>query len=111
MLEELVRTIPSEINLPKYFQADVVRTTCYVSNWVMIRPILNKTPCELYKGIKLNIAHLHVFGCKFFILNNGKDYLDKFDAKSHEGTFLDYSLSRPYVTSRAKHCTSHEGLD
>ena len=41
---------------------------------------------------KPNIAHLHVFGCKCFVLNNGKESLGKFDAKADEGIFLGYSL-------------------
>ena len=32
-----------------------------------------------------------VFGCKCFILNNGKDNLGKFDSKADEGIFLGYS--------------------
>ena len=58
----------------------------------LIRPIFKKTPYELYNGRKPNISHLHVFGCKCFVLNNGKDNLGKFDAKSDEGIFLGYSL-------------------
>ena len=61
-------------------------------NRALIRPILKKTPYELYNGRKPNISHLHVFGCKCFVLNNGKDNLGKFDAKSDEGIFLGYSL-------------------
>src|SRR3954470_6964488 len=44
-----------------------------------LRPILNKTPYELLKGRKPNVSHLHVFGGKCFVLNNGKDNLGKFD--------------------------------
>jgi len=71
-LEELARTMLNETELPKYFWADVVSTTCYVLNRVLIRPILKKTPYELFKGRKPNVSHLKVFGCKCFILNNGK---------------------------------------
>ena len=61
-------------------------------NRVLIRPILKKTPYELFKGRKPNISHFRVFfGCKFFILNNGKDNLSKFDSKADEGIFLGYS--------------------
>ena len=92
-LEELARTMLNDHDLPKHFWADAVSTACYVMNRVLIRPILKKTPYELYKGRKPNIAHLHIFGCKCFILNNGKDNLGKFDAKSDEGIFLGYSLT------------------
>uniref|UniRef100_A0A3Q7XZQ9 Uncharacterized protein LOC113786557 n=1 Tax=Cicer arietinum TaxID=3827 RepID=A0A3Q7XZQ9_CICAR len=92
-LIELARTMLSDSNLPKYFWADAVNTACYVSNRVIIRPILKKTPYELYKGRKPNISHFHIFGCKCFVLNNGKDNLGKFDEKADEGIFLGYSLS------------------
>jgi len=59
---------------------------------VLIRPILKKTPYELFKGRKPNISHLRVFGSKCFILNNAKDNLGKFDSKANEGIFLGYSL-------------------
>ncbi|KAK8585732.1 hypothetical protein V6N13_050704 [Hibiscus sabdariffa] len=59
----------------------------------MIRPILNKTPYELLKKKKPNISYFHPFGCKCFVLNNGKDNLGKFDAKSDEAIFLGYSLT------------------
>jgi len=59
---------------------------------VLIRPILKKTPYELFKGRKLNISHLKVFRSKCFILNNEKDNLGKFDSKAEEGIFLGYSL-------------------
>ena len=57
----------------------------------MIRPILKKTPYELWKERKLNISFFHFFGCKYYILHNGKDNLEKFDSKSDETIFLGYS--------------------
>lgn len=83
----------NEGNPPKYFWADAISTTCYVLNRVLKSPILYKTPYELLKGRKPNLSHLHVFRCKCFILNNGKDNLGKFDAKVDEGIFLGCSQS------------------
>jgi len=83
----------NDTNLPKYLWAEVVNTACYIMNKALIRPILKKTPYELYKGRKPNISHLHVFGCKCFVLNNEIDNLGKFDANSGEGIFLGYSLN------------------
>jgi len=62
-----------------------------VLNRVLIRPILKKTPYELFKGRKPNISHFRVFGCKCFILNNGTYNLSKFESKADEGIFLGYS--------------------
>ena len=61
-------------------------------NRALIRPILKKTPDGLFNNRKANIAHLHGFGCKCFVLNNGKESLGKFDAKADKGIFLGYSL-------------------
>jgi len=83
----------NESKLPKYFWADVVYTASYVLNRTLIRPIIKKTPYELYKGRKPCVSHLRVFGCKCFILNNDKDNLGKFDAKSDEGIHIGYALN------------------
>jgi len=56
-------------------------------NRILIRSILKKTPYELYKGRKPNISHLRLFCCKCFALNNCKDNLRKFDAKTTDSIF------------------------
>ena len=89
----MARTMLYESNLSKYLWAEVINTACYILNHALIRPILKKTPYELWKGRKSNIGYFHIFDCRYFILNNGKDSLDKFDAKSDEAIFLSYSTS------------------
>ena len=83
----------NESKLPKYFWADAVYTATYVLNRTLIRPILKKTPYELYKGKKPSVSHLRVFGCKCFVLNNGKKKLGKFDAQFDEGVHIGYALN------------------
>jgi transposase InsO family protein len=61
-LEEMARTMLCENSLPKYFWAEAVNTACYVLNRVLIRPILKKTPYELWNGRKPNIGYFHAFG-------------------------------------------------
>ena len=89
-IQEMARSMLNEISLPKYFWAEAVNTSCYILNRVFIRPNMNKTPYELWKGRKPNIGYFRVFGCKCFILNT-KDNLGKFDAKSDVGIFIGYS--------------------
>ena len=56
-----------------------------------------KTPYELWKSRKPNIGYFHTFDCKYFILNNEKENLAKFDLKSDEGIFMGYStISKGY---------------
>ena len=88
----MARTMLNENNLPKYFWVEAINTSCYVLNRILLRPIIKKTPYELWKNKKPNISYFKVFGCKCFILNT-KDNLGKFDAKSNVGAFLGYSTS------------------
>ena len=102
-LEELARTMLNESNLPKYFWADAVYIASYVLNRTLIRPILKKTPYELYRGKKPYISHLKVFGCKYFILNNGKYNMEKCDPNSDGGIHIGCTINghayRVYNTS------------
>ena len=41
------RTMLNEYSLPSYFWAEAINTSCYISNRVLKRPFLNKTPYEL----------------------------------------------------------------
>jgi len=110
-LEELARTMLNENSLPKYFWADAVNTACYVLNRVLIRLILKKTPYEFFKGRRPVLSHLKVFGCKCFILNNGKESLGKFDAKADEGVFLGYATqSHAYRVYNKRLMTVEESM-
>ena len=44
--------------LPRNFWIEALNTSCYFINRRMIRPILTKTPYELFEGRKPNIMHL-----------------------------------------------------
>lgn len=67
-----------ENGLSKYFWAEAVNTTCYITTRALIRPLLKKTPYELFRGKKPNVKYFRTFSCKYFVLNNGKNHLEKF---------------------------------
>jgi len=90
-LEEMTRTMLIASGLPRNFWLEALNTSCYIINRCMIRPILNKTPYELFKGRKSNIMRLRVFGWKCYMHNNGKDDLEKFNHMNDETIFLGYS--------------------
>ena len=93
-LEDMTRTMLIANGLARNFWAEALNTSCYIINRYMIRPILNKTPYELFKGRKPNIMHLRIFGCKCYVNNNGKDALGKFDPRNDEAIFL---IARKYT--------------
>src|ERR1044072_2560560 len=86
----MARTMIQETNIAKHFWAEAVNTACYIQNRISIRPILNKTPYELWKNKKPNISYFHPFGCTCFVLNT-KDHLRKFDSKAQKCMLLGYS--------------------
>jgi len=96
-LQEMARTMIHAKNLAKHLWAEAVNTTCYVQNRIYMRPILEKTAYELFKGRRPNISYFYQFGCTCYILNN-KLYLNKFIAKAQRGIFLGYSKrSKAYI--------------
>ena len=78
---------------------------------MLIKPNLKKTPYELFKGRRHVLSHLKVFGCKCFILNNGKESLGKLDAKANEGVFLGYATqSHAYRVYNKRLMTVEESM-
>lgn len=61
---------------------------------VLIRSMIKKTLCEFLNDMKPSIAHIKPFEGKFYVLNNGKDNLGKFDARSEEEVSVGYSSSK-----------------
>ena len=51
----MARTMLNENNLLKYFWVEAVNT-CYVLNRILLRPILKKTPYELWKNKNPTLA-------------------------------------------------------
>ena len=96
-LKEASRTMIAECNISEAYWAEAVNSACYTRNRALINKDLDKTPYEVYKGKKPNISHLRIFGCKCFVLNNGKDQLRAFQAKADEGFFLGYSATSKAV--------------
>ncbi|GJR89236.1 putative ribonuclease H-like domain-containing protein [Tanacetum coccineum] len=59
----------ADSKLPTTFWAEAVSTACYVQNRVLVVKPHNKTPYELFRGIKPAIGFMKPFGCHVTILN------------------------------------------
>lgn len=55
-----------------------------------------KTPYEIIKGKKPSVKHIHVFGCKYYVLRVHHGQLGKFEAKSDEAIFLEYTPDKAF---------------
>ncbi|GJU97773.1 putative ribonuclease H-like domain-containing protein [Tanacetum coccineum] len=92
ILNEAARTMLADSLLPTVFWAEVVNTTCYVLNRVLVTKPHNKTPNELIIGRPPSISFMRPFGCPVTILNT-LDPLGKFDGKAEEGFLVGYSIN------------------
>ncbi|GJX27256.1 putative ribonuclease H-like domain-containing protein [Tanacetum coccineum] len=75
----------ADSKLPTTFWAEASSTACYVQNRVLVVKPHNKTPYELFRGLKPALSFMRPFGFHVTILNT-LDNLGKFDGKSDEGT-------------------------
>jgi len=101
----MTRTMLIASGLARNFWTEALNISCY------IKPILDKTPYELFKGRKPNIMHLRIFGCKCYMHNNGKDALGRFDPMSDEAIFLGYSShSKAYKVFNKRTLCAEESI-
>ncbi|GJR49712.1 retrovirus-related pol polyprotein from transposon TNT 1-94 [Tanacetum coccineum] len=89
-LVEAARIMLIFSRLPKFLWAEAVATTCFTQNWSIIHTRYNKTPYELLRGQKLNIAYFHVFGSLCYPIND-RDDLGKMKPKADIRVFIGYS--------------------
>ncbi|GJX76333.1 ribonuclease H-like domain-containing protein [Tanacetum coccineum] len=68
-LIEVARTMLADSKLPTTFWAEAVNTACYVQNRMLVVKPHNKTPYELFLGIKPALSFMRPFGCPVTILN------------------------------------------
>ena len=85
-----------ESKLPTYFWAEAINTACYTQNILIVNQAQGKTPYQLMKKKKPTLNFLHVFWCKFFVLRNQGENLEKFEAKADEAIFFGYATIRAY---------------
>nr|GEY04669.1 hypothetical protein [Tanacetum cinerariifolium] len=89
---EAFRTMLVDSKLPTNFWPELVNTTCYVQNRVLVVKPHNKTSYELFYGRTLALSFTKPFGCPVTILST-LDRIGKFDGKFDEGFFVGYSMN------------------
>nr|GEU29908.1 putative ribonuclease H-like domain-containing protein [Tanacetum cinerariifolium] len=91
-LIEAAKTMLADLLLPIPFWAEVVNTTCYIENRVLVTKPHNKTPYEILLGRSSSIGFMRPFGCPVTIFNT-LDPLGKFHGKSDEGFLVGYYVN------------------
>ena len=104
-LQEAMRSMLFESNLPKRFWAEALSTSTYLRNRSPTRAVLEMTPYEAFTNQKPDVDHLKVFGCRAYA-HVPKDERKKLDSKVRESIFLGYGTNvkgyRLYDVNRQK---------
>lgn len=86
---EKARTMLFGANLPKAYWAEAVAAATYLINRSPAKGLDEKTPEEMWTGLKPNLSHLRVFGCKAFA-HIPKASRQKWDPKAEKLIFVGY---------------------
>lgn len=92
-LLEKTRALMLQANVPKCYWSHAIQTAAYIINRLPSRVLNFKSPFEVLKGRKVDIDHLRVFGCVFFVHVQGQ-HRDKFDPRAIKCVFLGYSSTQ-----------------
>jgi transposase InsO family protein len=88
---EMARTLLHQGGVERRFWPEAVVTATYIKNRLPHRGVLvNKTPEEIYTGVRPSVAHLRVFGCAAFVLVPESER-DKLAPKTKRCVFLGYT--------------------
>ena len=92
----MARCMMATAGVPKQLWPYALSTAVYLKNR-SIHSAHNRTPFEMFHGMKPDISQLHIFGCKAFVLNEVRK---KLDSKAREAVLLGYSHnSKTYVVA------------
>ena len=101
-LVDMVRSILSNSDLPKFLWIDTRKTTVYILNGVPTKAVL-KTPFELWKCWKPSLRHMRIWGCPFKV-RMYNPHEKKLDPRTLSGFFIGYAkMTKGYRF----YCPSH----
>jgi uncharacterized protein (DUF2344 family) len=72
-LLEMTRTLLFQNNNPKTFWLEAVLTATYLINRLSSANLSFKNPLEILYNQKINLDHLRIFGCTYFVHKNRLD--------------------------------------
>ena len=64
---EAVKTMIDDQDLPMHLWVKATRTIIYVQNRIYHSALGFKTLEEMFRGKKLELSHLNIFGCRVFV--------------------------------------------
>lgn len=91
-IEESVKAMLHDQDLPKFLWGEATQTTVYIQNQSPHIYLDDETPEEVFTGKKPSVDHVQIFGCPVYI-HIPKDKRKNLDPSGMKGTFVGYSNS------------------
>jgi hypothetical protein len=96
LIIEKARCMRVQANLPADMWPEIVQTASYLNNRTPKRRLGWKTPHEALTGIKPNLSHLYMFGCRAYPLDKHIPLTNKLQPRAHIGYLLGYESTNIY---------------
>nr|GEW10947.1 hypothetical protein [Tanacetum cinerariifolium] len=98
-LVEAAQTMLSAANVPLFFWAEAITTTCFTQNRSLVIPWHEKTPYHIINDRKPSVKFFYIFGSLCYIVRDGENQ-DKMKEKGDACIFVVYSTqSKSYKTT------------
>ena len=103
-LVDMLRSMLSNLDLPKFLWNDALKTTVYILNRVPTKDV-PKIPFELWKGWKSSLRHMRIWDCPFEV-RMYNPHEKKLDPRTLSGFFIGYAkTSKGYRFYHPSHST------
>lgn len=88
---DIGRCLMREANIHRRYWPEAIKTAAYLKNRTIANTVENKTPYEIFFGIKPNVKHLKIYGSKVFVRVPEVLRKSKWDDKAQEGILVGYN--------------------
>lgn len=88
---DIARCLMREAKIHRRYWPEVIKTAAYLKNRTIANTAENKTPYEIFFGIKPNVGHLKIYGSRVFVRVPEVLRKSKWDDKAKLGILVDYN--------------------
>lgn len=88
---DIGRCLMREAKIHKRYWPEVIKTAAYLKNRTIANTVENKTPYEIFFGIKPNVEHLKIYGSRVYVRVPEVLRKSKWDDKAQLGVLVGYN--------------------
>ncbi|CAH2098395.1 unnamed protein product [Euphydryas editha] len=88
---DIGRCLMREAKIHSRYWPEVIKTAAYLKNRTIANTVENKTPYEIFFGIKPNVEHLKIYGSRVFVRVPEVLRNNKWDDKAQLGILVGYN--------------------